>query len=263
MPILSAFLVITLLALALGFGLAVADKKLKIEKDPRLEELESIMPGANCGGCGFAGCAAYAEAVYSKTAEPGHCAPGGAALARRMGEIMGVSVADVKEKVAYVHCNAHCEDKVKAYDYQGITDCNAASILFKGDNVCKYGCLGCLSCAAICPEAAISKSSEGIVSVDPDKCIGCAKCIKACPNGVISLIDKDSPYAIGCNSKDKGPSVTKACSKGCIGCRICEVKFPESGIKIVDNLPIFNPSEPHGQIAEAAAKCPKGVILKR
>ena len=141
MNILFAFLVISVLGLLLGAGLAVADKLLKVKKDEKLEKLEAIMPGANCGGCGFAGCSAYASAVAEGTAKPGLCSPGGKDLAAKMGEIMGVSVEEVERKVAFVFCQGGKDITREDYKYQGIKDCNAASLLFQGPNACKEGCL--------------------------------------------------------------------------------------------------------------------------
>ena len=129
MAILYAFLIIAGIGALLGLGLAIADKKLAIEKDEKLVALEQIMPGANCGGCGFAGCADYAAAVASQKAEPGLCAPGGKDLAEKMGKIMGIEVTVGEKKVAYIFCKGSCEKTKKDYDYRGLTDCNAASLL--------------------------------------------------------------------------------------------------------------------------------------
>ena len=166
MNILFAFLVVSVLGLLLGAGLAVADKLLKVKKDEKLEKLEALMPGANCGGCGFAGCSAYAAAVAEGTAKPGLCSPGGKALAEKMGEIMGVAVEDSERKVAFVFCQGGKDVTKEDYIYQGIKDCNAASLLFQGPNACKEGCLHMGSCMAVCPVKAISYDENGDVKVD-------------------------------------------------------------------------------------------------
>ena len=152
--ILSAFLVIAGMGLVLGLGLAIADRKLAVVKDEKLVQLEEIMPGANCGGCGFAGCSAYAEAVFKGEAEIGHCAPGGAALAEKMGQIMGLSVDVSQEKmVAYVHCRGNVDVTGQEFAYKGMDDCNAAYLLQAGPNACKEGCLHLGSCMKVCPPA--------------------------------------------------------------------------------------------------------------
>lgn len=263
MSILYAFLIIAGLGAILGIGLAIADKKLSQEKSDKLSKLQEIMPGANCGGCGFAGCSAYAEAVYYGKAQPGLCSPGGKELAFKMGEILGLTVEGFEKQVAYVFCNGNCENTIKVYDYIGLKDCNSASILFKGDKGCKSGCLGFGSCMDVCENEAISRGTNGALSVNPDLCIGCGKCTKVCPNGVIRLIPYSAPYVVACNSHEKGPEVKKVCEAGCIGCKICEVKFPDAGFKVDNFLAVADYKVPSELQAPAAAACPRKIIKGR
>lgn len=265
MNILFAVLVIAALGGIFGYGLSFAEKKLAVKKDERIVELEKIMPGANCGGCGYAGCNAYADAVGNGTAQIGLCNPGGAALVAKMAEIMGqiIDTTDSAKMVAHVMCGGNCEFTNKDYDYKGLSDCNAAALLFGGDNTCKSGCLHLGSCIAVCPVGAISKDKDGFIIVDEDLCIGCEKCTKICPNGVIQMMRADSEYVIDCNSHEPGAKVRKQCTVGCIGCKICENKFPESGCKVENFLSKFDQSVPHSQIAEAAEACPSKCIIKR
>lgn len=262
MAVLLAFLVLTILGALLGFGLAIADKKLSIQKDPKLEQLEAIMPGANCGGCGFAGCSGYAQAVFEGTAKPGLCSPGGQALANKMGEIMGVSVETVEPKVAFIFCGSNSNQQQKAYNYHGVQDCNAASVLFGGNNQCKSGCLHFGSCASVCEAHAISKDVNGNYIVDRNLCIGCGKCAEVCPNHVIKLIPKSQEYVVACNNHDMGGVVRKICETGCIGCKICEVKFPESGIKVTDNLAAKTETPATEDTQKACETCPRKCIQK-
>ncbi|MCQ2397980.1 MAG: RnfABCDGE type electron transport complex subunit B [Sphaerochaetaceae bacterium] len=268
--VLFAFVILAGLGIVLGIGLAIADKKLKIEKDEKLIKLENMMPGANCGGCGFAGCQAYAEAVFKGNAKPGLCAPGGKTLAAGMSEVMGLQQQENGEEKAveykaYVFCNESCGAKKKDFDYKGLCDCNAASMLFKGDNSCKDGCLGFGSCIKACQFGAVSKNDDGIIEVDRNKCTGCGQCTKVCPNGVIKLIPSTQKFAVKCNSHDKGIDVRKNCSKGCIGCKICETKFPEYGFK-VDNFLSVAPSETNLSDKNAEEifleACPRKIIVR-
>ncbi|MCF0261638.1 MAG: RnfABCDGE type electron transport complex subunit B [Sphaerochaetaceae bacterium] len=263
MAIFFAFLIIAGLGALLGIGLAVADKKLAVEKDEKLVALEKIMPGANCGGCGFAGCADYASAVASGTAQPGLCSPGGKELAEKMGQIMGVEVTITEKQVAYIFCKGNCEKTKKDYDYKGLEDCNAASILFKGDNGCKYGCLHLGSCQKVCDSEAIYRQEDGTLAVNPEKCIGCGKCTKICPNGVIKLIPARLNYVVACNSHDKGGDTRKLCELGCIGCKICQTKFPEAGFVVENNLAVANADGNAEQAELAMAACPRKAIIKR
>lgn len=261
--ILFAFIILSVLGILLGLGLSFADKKLSVEKDEKLVELESFMPGANCGGCGFAGCSDYAQAVFSGTAKPGLCSPGGQVLADRMSDIMGLTKESVARNVAFVFCNASCEDTIKNFVYKGIKDCNAAGILFNGDVACKSGCLHLLSCKKVCNSDAIFVSDSGAIVVDKNKCIGCGRCVDVCPRHVIKLVPYDVNFLVACNNIEKGVETRKKCNKGCIGCKICETKFPDSGFIVNDNLASVD-FQVHdlNQQNSAMETCPRKVIVK-
>lgn len=265
MNILMAFIIITTMGILLGVGLAFAAKKLAVEKNEIQEKLEAVLPGANCGSCGYAGCSAYAEAMANEDGiDLGLCTPGGADVAKMIGNILGQSVEISSErKVAYVFCRGNCEVTNKDYDYQGVSDCNAAAILFNGDSTCKEGCLHLGSCIKVCPVDAISKDSKGDIVVDRELCIACGKCVDICPHNVIKLVDDDSEYVVACNNHENGGKVRKECSVGCIGCKICEKKFPESGCSVDNFLSTFDNKKPHSQIAEAAEACPSKCIITR
>jgi electron transport complex, RnfABCDGE type, B subunit len=259
-----AFVVIAALGLLLGLGLAVADKKLAVKKDEKLVALEAIMPNANCGGCGYPGCSGYAAAVASGEAPIGLCSPGGSALSRKMSEIMGVEAAPETEKmVAFVFCNGNADVTKTDFDYSGISDCNAASLIQGGPNACKEGCLRLGSCMKVCPAGAIYREADGRIAVDKEKCIGCKKCTAVCPNGVIRMIPYSAEYVIPCNNHEMGAKVKKACQVGCIGCKICQVKFPESGCTVENFLSSIDYSKELKDIEAAAAACPQKCIHKR
>ncbi len=261
--ILYAFLSVTVLGALLGTGLAFAAKKLAVKKDERVTSVEDALPGINCGACGYAGCSAYAEAIVLEGAEIGLCPPGGAASASAISDIMGVEVeiSDVK-LVARVHCNGNRERSVYSFDYRGVSDCNAAVLLHKGDKQCKYGCLGLGSCISVCPVDAITKTEDGRVAVNRELCIGCRKCVAICPTGVMKMIPYDADYFVACNSLDKGAAVKKACKVGCIGCKICERKFPESGFKVTNFLSQLEYSLEGVDRDKAAEACPTNSICR-
>jgi RnfABCDGE-type electron transport complex B subunit len=263
MNILLAFLIVTGLGLLLGLLLAFAAKKFAVKKDETAERILEVLPGANCGGCGFPGCSGYAGALSAKTAPNGLCPPGGAAVAAKVAAILGISAAETAERmVAFVHCRGNHEVSALDYAYEGIEDCNAAALLFKGDNTCKYGCLHLGSCIRVCPTDAISRDEKGNVTVNPDLCIGCKKCTLVCPTKVIRMIPARGSHAIACNSHDPGPKVRKICQVGCIACMICERKFPDSGCKVIDYLSEIDYAKPMTQIAEAAQACPTKCIVE-
>ncbi|MCF7946754.1 MAG: RnfABCDGE type electron transport complex subunit B [Spirochaetia bacterium] len=261
LQVIYAFLAVAVLGALLGFGLAFAAKKLAVEKDERIVEVEEALPGANCGACGFAGCSAYAEAIVMEGAEIDLCAPGGSETINRIAEIMGKETTAAKTKmVAKVHCNGNFETSRKDFDYQGLEDCNAAYIYFQGDKTCKYGCLALGSCIAVCPVNAITKGSDDKIYVDKEICIGCEKCVDVCPTGVMKMIPYDADYYVACNSLDKGGAVRKYCSVGCIGCKICERKFPDAGFEVKNNLSLTKYDKEYSERAEAAEACPTKCI---
>lgn len=263
MSIIAAILVISILGLLLGLGLAIADKKLAVEKDAKLVEMEGIMPGANCGGCGYAGCAAYAAAVTSGEAEIGLCSPGGNALAAKMGEIMGVSVESKERMVAFVHCNGNSEVTKEAFKYQGIQDCAAAYIVQAGPNACKEGCIHLGSCMSVCPAGAIYRDEKNMIKVNPDKCIGCKKCTTVCPTGVIKMIPASATMVVACNNHEMGAKVKKNCQVGCIGCKICQNKFPSSGCVVENFLSKIDYSKDTSDLEAASQACPQKCFVKR
>ena len=263
MGILYAVLTIGILAFILGAALEFASKKFAIKKDERLSELEKIMPGVNCGGCGYAGCSAYAAAVASGEAKIGKCAPGGKALALSMATIMGVDEISAPEKqVAFVACRGDVNHTQLDAKYDGILDCRAASLLFNGNKGCKAGCLHFGSCAAECPHHAIYTDAEGNYIVDKNKCVGCGVCVTVCPHKIIRLIPYDAEYAVACNNTESGLKVRKVCEKGCIGCKICVNKHPDSGCEMKEDLSVVNYSRDTSGLEKAALSCPRKIIVK-
>lgn len=214
--------ILAIMGAVFGAILAFAAKVFAVEKDPREEAISECLPGANCGGCGFPGCAGYAAAVVAGTAPVNACAAGGEAVAAQIGEIMGVAAGETVKQIAAVRCTGCGADHTK-YNYQGVNDCLAASRLPGGGPLgCDFGCLGMGTCEKVCPFDAIHVSN-GVAVVDEEKCKACSKCVDACPRHLIAL----EPYktkkhvAIPCSSKAKGPVVTKVCSNGCSGCSLC------------------------------------------
>ena len=261
MTILFAFLVVGLLGAILGVGLAFASRVLAVKKDRRVAELESALPGLNCGACGYAGCAAYAEAVAGDEAPLTLCSPGGAEAATALGRIMGVEVEVSTQKlVAQVHCRGGRDVSEYAFDYHGLEDCTALHILFGGDKVCKNSCLGLGTCIRICPVDAIDYDDEGKVWVDRDICISCGKCIDVCPTGVMKWVPYDADYIVACNNTDPAKVVRKHCKVGCIACGICVKRSPEGGFVVENNLSTIDYSHT-GDRAAAAEKCPPRCII--
>ena len=260
--ILYAFLSVAALGGLLGLGLAIASKLLAVKKDPRVERVEGVLPGANCGACGYAGCAAYAEAIVNEGAEINLCSPGGPETTKIIAEIMGqdVDVGSSEKMVAQVHCRGTHGRSSFQYEYRGVVDCNAIHSFFGGDKVCPFGCLGLGSCIKVCPVDAIDYDEEGLVWVDRDTCISCEKCVEVCPTGVMKMIPYSADYIVACNSTDKGGKVRKYCKVGCIACGICVKKSPEGGYYVEDFLSRIDYSKT-GSRVEGAEACPTKCII--
>ena len=260
--ILYAFISIGILGGLFGVGLAVASRVLAVKKDERIGQVEALLPGANCGACGFAGCAAYAEAIVTQDAELTRCPPGGPETAKKLGEFMGVAVEMTGEKmVAQVFCRGTRDTSATDFEYRGLEDCNALYASFKGDKVCAFGCLGLGSCIKVCPSDAIFRHSSGYIYVDKDRCISCGKCLDVCPSGVMKWIPYAADTLVACNSTDKGALVRKYCTVGCIGCSICEKKSPEGGF-VVENFLASIDYNKNGSREEAAKACPPKCIIQ-
>ncbi len=228
------------LGLLFGFGLGIASKIFSVKANPLIEQVKEVLPGANCGGCGYAGCEAFAKAVVEGKAPINGCPVGGAKTTEAIAKILGVESTESVKKVAFVKCNGTCEKAKEKYIYDGVKDCvQAAALQGKGSKGCEYGCLGLGTCVSACPFNAI-KIVDGVAVVDEDLCTGCGQCVAACPKNLIELVPYDSPIRVRCNSLDKGKAVKVNCEVGCIGCRLCAKVCPKDAIVIENNLAKIN-----------------------
>ncbi len=225
--------------LVFGVGLAIAAKKFHVEQDPRLDLLLEVMPGANCGACGYAGCSAYAEAMLGDAAI-NLCPVGGAALVEKLGEIMGGNSEVAERQVATVYCRGGKEESGPRFRYSGLGTCQEAQQIGGGDKMCAYGCLGYGDCFRACPFDAITMNDNGLPVIDEEKCTGCEQCVAACPRSIISMRPAKSSVVIQCRSEAKGVEVRKSCKTGCIACRLCVKACPFDAITIKDNLAIID-----------------------
>lgn len=227
-------IVVVAIALIAGVILSVASIVFAVPVDEKAEAIAGVLPGANCGACGYAGCSGYAEALAKGEAEVGLCSPGGPDVAEECAEILGVSAGSMEKKVAIIQCAGTCSVVDKKMSYDGIDTCKAATVLFGGDSACQYGCLGHGDCAAVCPENAIT-ICNGLATVNEDLCVGCGLCAKACPKNVIIIEAQKWTQHVRCKNTDKGAETRKTCKVGCIGCMKCQ-KECEAGAITVTNF---------------------------
>jgi electron transport complex protein RnfB len=259
MSIVIAALALGLLGLAFSLLLSFFNKRFAVKVDPRLEQLLALLPGSNCGACGQAGCLGLAEAILAGKAEATGCIAGGSATAAKVGEFMGVSVVAKEDSVAYVACRAGRTTARMKYLYEGVENCQAASLLHGGDKLCTYGCLGLGSCVRACPFNAITITTDGVALVNRAKCTGCTKCVAACPLSVISMVPKRQTVLVGCNNHDRGRRAKEVCDLACTACKICEKNCPEKAIVVTDNLAVIDYAT-CTECGICVAKCPQKTI---
>ena len=249
--ILIAVIVLGGIALVSAVVLYVCSKKFAVHEDPRLAQVAEILPGANCGGCGYPGCSGMAAALV-KGADAGsleglYCPVGGAGVMGQVAELLGMAVANTEPKVAVVRCNGTCEMRPRIAEYNGLRTCTAMNSCSAGETACGYGCLGCGDCVKACAFGAITMNPEtGLPEVDEEKCAGCGACAKACPRHVIELRKKGLKgrrVYVRCVNKDKGAAAMKACKAACIGCGKCEKECKFDAITIENNLSYIDPDK--------------------
>ena len=235
MNIVSAVILCTIVGAVGAIVLVAAAKFMAVEEDPRIEEVSACLAGANCGGCGYAGCADYAKAVVLDGVPCDKCAPGGPKAAAAIAKIMGGEASAV-EKKAVVQCQGSSEHCKPAYDYKGIQTCAAAAALYGGPKSCSFACIGLGDCTKVCKFDAIH-IVDGVAKVDKDKCTGCGACANICPKQVI-MIDAAGPRkpVVMCSNKDKGAVANKLCTTSCIACGMCERTCKFDAIHVVDGV---------------------------
>ena len=256
--------VITILGVLLALVLFLVAKKFKVEEDPRIDEVEKLMPGANCGGCGFAGCRAFAEsAVKASDLEKHFCPVGGNEVMAKVASLLGFEIKAKAPQLAVVRCNGSCAARPKTNEYDGYASCKVKAALYSGDTACSFGCLGCGDCVDACQFGALKMNSEtGLPVVDEQKCTACGACVKACPKMIIELRPsgpRGMREAVVCVNKDKGPIAKKACANACIGCGICVKTCTHEAIVMENNVAYIDPVKCK-LCRECEAMCPTGAI---
>lgn len=259
MSIVLAIAIVSVIGLVGAAILVVAAKYMTVEEDPRVGQVTEALPGANCGACGYAGCADYAKAIVSGEAQVGRCVPGGQKSADAVAAIMGVEAGTAVKMKAVVLCQGSYEHTTDKYDYQGVKSCAASAALYGGSSACPYGCLGYGDCVKACKFDAIHVEN-GLSRVDPDKCTGCGECAKACPKHIISVRPVSANPIVLCANEDRGALTHKECTAGCIGCMKCTKVCPEEAITVKDNRARIDPAKCIS-CGACVLTCPVGAIV--
>ena len=255
------------LTLVLASLLALADAKLRVVDDPRVETVESLLPHTNCGACGYPGCHAFAEALVAGATQPALCTVSSAAGRNRIAAFLGVEVGTAIDRVARLACAGGRNVARARARYTGPSSCAAASQVAGGGKGCFWGCLGLADCAEVCDFDALHMDRHGLPVVDEDRCTACGDCVEACPKDLFSLEPREHRLWVACRSLQAGDSVLDDCQVGCTACGRCAADAPqvvqmEGGLPIVDGDTLAS----LGNRAEATARqaihrCPTGAIV--
>ncbi|MFC1631044.1 RnfABCDGE type electron transport complex subunit B [Candidatus Omnitrophota bacterium] len=253
--------ILTLTGLGLFFGLVLtfASKKFAVTQDPRIKQILAELPGANCGACGKAGCAQFADDLAQGKVLVESCKACSLEDAAKIAGILGVELATTEKQLATLHCHGGKKAKDK-FIYQGLADCQAASLALGGQKLCRYACLGFGNCQKACPFDAITMNSQGLPEINAGACTACGKCVAACPRALLNLLPAKAKVYIGCNSHDPAKIVVASCGVGCIACKKCEKVCPVEAVKVIDNLAVIDYDKCTG-CGECVQACPRKTII--
>ena len=261
MEILIPVLTLGALGLIFGVGLAFASKKFQVKTDPRLDKILGLLPGANCGTCGGAGCFGFAEQILSGKTLIDNCRVASDENKEEIAEVMGRSLKKKVKTIATLHCNGGTKVKDR-FVYKGIQDCAAANLQMGGQKECLAGCLGYASCVKVCPFDAIKMSEAELPVVDAAKCRACNKCVVVCPKKLFTLVPLENTVYVACSSHYTGKDTKVVCPVGCIACKLCEKSCKFDAIHAIDNLAIIDDNK-CTSCGECVKVCPAKCILIR
>lgn len=251
--------IVAAVGLFIGLFLGFAAKTFEVKTDERELQVRELLPGANCGGCGYPGCDGLASAIAKGEAPANACPVANKESHKLIAEVMGTAVEESEPKVAFVKCVGTCDKTEVKYEYYGVADCNKAAVVpGKGNKKCSYGCMGFGSCVRVCAFDAIH-IVNGIAVVDKSKCTGCSSCTAQCPNKLIEMVPASARHLVGCSSLDKGKDVKAACKAGCIACKLCVKACEYDAIKVENNIAYIDYSK-CTNCGKCAAVCPVQVI---
>lgn len=258
--IIIAGLVVGIIGLIIGLLLGVAAEKFKVEVDEKEEKVRGLLPGNNCGGCGFPGCDGLAKAISLGEAPANACPVADSSAHEAIASVMGVGSEKLQKMVAFVMCGGTCDKTKRKYNYYGISDCKKIALVpGRGEKQCSYGCMGYGSCTRACKFDAIHVV-DGIAVVDKEKCKACGMCVAECPNNIIEMVPYESKHLVRCSSLDKGKDVRVACSVGCIACMMCTKVCEDDAITVVNNIAHIDYSK-CTNCGKCAEKCPVKIIV--
>ncbi len=248
------------LTLILAVMLIVANKKLYVYEDPRIDAVEDMLPHANCGACGYPGCRPFAEALVSSQVLPGKCTVSSDEGRMAIADYLGVSLGAEEKQVARLACAGGTNVALNRASYKGLKSCQGASLVSGGGKGCFWGCLGHGDCEAVCDFDAITMNAHGLPIVDEKLCTACGDCVEVCPKDLFSLQPISHQLWVACKNLEQGDGVLEDCQVGCTACGKCAMDAPGNLITMVNNLPVVNYSENH-KTQVPIQRCPTGAIV--
>lgn len=246
---------------ALAVVLAVANTRLKVFEDPRIDQVNDMLPGNNCGACGLPGCRAFAEQVVAGEVQPSGCPPGGPATAGVVADYLGIDAGEAVRKVARLLCAGGRNVAKQMVEYEGFPSCRAAAAVSGGGKACRFGCLGFGDCEEVCDFDAIVMSPTGLPIISLEKCTNCGDCVDICPKDLIEILPVDQHLVVQCKSLLEGDDMLDMCRVGCTACGRCAADAPAGLLTMRNNLPVFNFELANLQSASAVTRCPTGAIV--
>ncbi len=248
------------LGLLFGAILAIAYRFLRVWEDPRLDQIEEMLPGTNCGACGEPGCRAFATKLLANEKQPGQCTVSSAEGIELIAEFLGVDPGGEEKRVARLRCAGGLSSAKQIAEYEGYESCRAASTVSSGGKGCPWGCLGLADCAVACTFDAITMNEEGLPVVDPELCTACGDCVEACPRDLFEIVPVSQQLYVQCNSPLAGEDATALCTVACDACGRCVQDAPDGLMEMVNNLPVVDYSKGLPITPEPTYRCPTGAI---
>lgn len=245
---------------ALAVVLAAANVKLKVFEDPRIDRVDDMLPGNNCGACGLPGCRVFAENVVAGKIKPSGCTVGGDETANEIAGFLGVEAGERVKTVARLLCAGGKDVAIQMTEYEGHESCRSASAVGGGSKGCRYGCLGFGDCVDVCTFDALVMGPTGLPIVDVDKCTSCGDCVEICPKSLYEITPLEQHLLVQCKSELEGDEILELCRVACTACGRCVADAAQGLLKMKKNLPAMNRELLHLQSPNATLRCPSGAI---
>ena len=243
-----------------GLVLAIANRLLRVEEDPRIDRVEERLPGTNCGACGQPGCRAFAEALVEGREKPSGCTVSSPDGIESIASFLGVEAGEAVKRVARLHCAGGLGRARELADYEGFESCRAAALVAGGGKKCSWGCLGLADCAVACTFDAIAMNEDRLPVVDVDACTACGDCVDVCPRDLFDLMSIDDHLIVQCSAPLAAEEARALCSVACDACGRCAQDAAPGLIRMVDNLPVIDRTSGASETPDATARCPTGAI---